>query len=386
MPRKLLRLWFCLIALALTPVPGQTVAEAAGQLAARISSLLPPRPTASFEFQNISSLPAAESSAFRSALEDALKKAGIAISAAGQPEAQVRISISENVQGPLLVAEVRSGDRRQTIFQQWDIAARAGTTRPRITLERKAVIEQAEPILDFAVLNSGSELLALGAGKLSMYRQADGKWTLSSSSAIPLSRPLPRDPRGRLLVERDTFRAFLPGASCQGIAQTPLVIACNPINEAWAFDASNRGPAVHWVNDRNYLEVAGSQTAFYTAASLDNGARLVVAALDGRARDSSNEPLAGADAWGSDLAGPLQACGSKSILIAVRAGDNDSSDALQAYQLGPGAVEPASEPLALPGSVSALWDTGSPAQVNTVVRNRKTGAYEASRLDLVCAE
>src|SRR5690349_14223585 len=123
MPRKLLRLWFCLMALPLTPVPGQTVAEATGQLAARISSLLPPRPTASFEFQNISSLPAAESSAFRSALEDALKKAGIAISAAGQPEALVRISISENVQGPLLVAEVRAGERRQTIFQQWDIAA-----------------------------------------------------------------------------------------------------------------------------------------------------------------------------------------------------------------------------------------------------------------------
>ena len=381
MPRKTLRLWFCLMALA--PAPAQTVAEAAGQLAARISSLLPPRPTASFEFQNISSFPAAESSAFRDALEQALKNAGIAISAAAQPDTQVRVSISENLQGPLLVAEIRTGDRRQTIFQPWT-AARPPATRRRLKLERKPVWEQPEPVLDFALLNSGTELLILGAGKVSMYRMADGKWSLASMIAVSLSRPLPRDLRGRLATERDTFRAFLPGTSCNGVAQVPLVITCSPGNETWTIDASNRGPAVRWVNDRNYLEAAGAQTAFYSATSLDNGARMVFATLDGRVRDRGNEPVGGTDAWGSDFTGPLQACGSNSLVVAARGGDNEGPDAVQAYEIGPGAAEPVSEPVSLSGPVTALWPAGS--EVALVLRNTKTGNYEASRLHLACAE
>lgn len=381
MPRKTLGLWFCLMALA--PAPAQTVAEAAGQLAARISSLLPPRPTASFEFQNISSLPAVESSAFRDALEQALKNAGIAISAAAQPDTQVGVSISENLQGPLLVAEIRTGDRRQTILQSWSVA-RPPAIRRRLALERKPVWEQPEPVLDFALLNSGTELLVLGAGKVSMYRLADGKWTLASTIAVSLSRPLPRDLRGRLAMERDTFRAFLPGTSCNGVAQVPLVITCSAGNETWTIDASNRGPAVRWVNDRNYLEVAGAQTTFYSATSLDNGARIVFATLDGRVRDRGNEPVGGTDAWGSDFTGPLQACGSNSLVVAARGGDSEGPDAVQAYEIGQGAAEPVSEPVSLSGPVTALWPAGSEATL--VLRNTKTGNYEASRLHLACAE
>ena len=83
------------------------------------------------------------------ALEQALKNAGIAISAAAQPDTQVRVSISENLQGPLLVAEIRTGDRRQTVFQPWT-AARPPAIRRRLALERKPVWEQPEPVLDFA--------------------------------------------------------------------------------------------------------------------------------------------------------------------------------------------------------------------------------------------
>ena len=384
MPRKALRFWLCLIAPALTQA--QPVAEVAGQLAARISSLLPPRPTASFELQNISSLPAARFSSFRGALEDALKKSGIEIAAAGQPDSQVRVSISENAQGLLLVADVRAGDRHENVFLPWTAPGPPGATRPRVALERKPVIEQTEPILDFAVLNSGSELLLLGTGRVSMYRIADGNWQPASSIAISLSRPLPRDPRGRLVVERDTFRAFLPGTSCNGVVQVPLVITCNPGNESWVLDASNRGPAVHWVNDRNYLEFGGAQGPFYSAISPDTGARILFAALDGHVRDRANEPAAGTGTWGSDFSGPLQACGLNALVVAARAADNDAPDAVQAYEMGQGSAEPVSEPVSLSGPATALWPAGSPVEVNLVVRNTKTGNYEASRLDLACAE
>ena len=314
-----------------------------------------------------------------------MKSAGIAISAAAQPDTQVRVSISENLQGPLLVAEIRTGDRRQTIFQPWT-ATRPPATHHRLALERKPVWEQPDPILDFALLNSGAELLVLGSGKVTLYRMAEGKWVLVTSIAISLSRPLPRDLRGKLAVERDTFRVFLPGTSCNGVVQVPLVITCSPGNETWTIDASNRGPAVHWVNDRNNLEVAGAQTAFYSAALIDNGARIVFATLDGRVRDRGNEPVGGTDAWGSDFTGPPQACGSNSLVIAARGGDSEGPDAVQAYEMGPGAAEPSSEPVSLSGRVTALWPGGSPAEVNLVMQNTKTGNYEASRLHLACAE
>ena len=47
---------------------------------------------------------------------------------------------------------------------------------------------------------------------------------------------------------------------------------------------------------------------------------------------------------------------------------------------------PASEPMALPGPITALWPAETPGQATLVVRNSKTGNYEASRLGVACAE
>jgi len=45
-----------------------------------------------------------------------------------------------------------------------------------------------------------------------------------------------------------------------------------------------------------------------------------------------------------------------------------------------------SEPISLPGPVTALWPAVEPAQATLVVRNSNTGNYEASRLAVACAE
>src|ERR1700719_4007917 len=81
----------------------QPMPEAAAQLAARISSLLPRRTTGSGEIQNRKALPPAESSSSRAALEEELRKTGLETTAA-QPETQLRVTISENVRGLLFVA------------------------------------------------------------------------------------------------------------------------------------------------------------------------------------------------------------------------------------------------------------------------------------------
>src|SRR5580704_9410754 len=86
----------------------QSMAEAAAQLAARISSLLQRRATVSLEFQNQTAVGPAELSSFRAALQEELRKAGLE-TAAGQPEIRLRVTLSENVRGLLFVAGVSSG-------------------------------------------------------------------------------------------------------------------------------------------------------------------------------------------------------------------------------------------------------------------------------------
>ena len=45
-----------------------------------------------------------------------------------------------------------------------------------------------------------------------------------------------------------------------------------------------------------------------------------------------------------------------------------------------------SEPMSLAGPVLALWPADAPSEATVVVRNLKTGNYEASRLGLACAQ
>ena len=47
---------------------------------------------------------------------------------------------------------------------------------------------------------------------------------------------------------------------------------------------------------------------------------------------------------------------------------------------------PASDPLPLPGPVTALWPAETRSQATLVVHNLQTGEYEASRLGLACTQ
>src|SRR5271166_2190016 len=132
MPLKPLRILLCLLWPCFATA--QTIPEIAAQVAARISSLLPPHATVSFDFQNLSALSAAESSAFRSALEAETKKTGIQTPGTAQPDAQVRVAISQNIHGVMIVGEVRTAERQQTFFLPWTLPP-TGAKSPRLKLE-----------------------------------------------------------------------------------------------------------------------------------------------------------------------------------------------------------------------------------------------------------
>src|SRR5450755_2015862 len=133
----------------------QSMGEAASQLAARIYSLLQHHATVSLEFQNLTALPPAESSNFRSALEEELRKVGLETTAA-QPETRLRVAISENVRGLLFVAVVTSADNQQVAMLPWT-APPPAAVKPRVKISMQPIQEQPEAVLDILLLDSGSQ-------------------------------------------------------------------------------------------------------------------------------------------------------------------------------------------------------------------------------------
>src|SRR5260370_6364776 len=243
----------------------QSMQEGGVQLAARISSLLQPRATVSLDFQNLTPLPPPESSSFRSGLERELRKAGMAV-ATTQPEVKWRVTIAENTRGVLFVAEVLTGDARQVVMMPWTAPAPVDDKRP-LQLTRKLIWDQAEPILDFLMLDSGSQLLLLTTSKISINRLAEGKWIPASQAALALAKPLTRDPRGRIQNTADTFRIYVPGTTCLGVLQPAIKLTCSSTNETWLAGSREPELAVRWVTDRNFLESDGFRGPFCTAGN-----------------------------------------------------------------------------------------------------------------------
>jgi hypothetical protein len=355
----------------------QSMQDAAAQLAARISSLLQRRATVLLDFQNLTALSPLESSSFRNGLERELRRAGLAVTTT-QPEIKLRVTISENTRGLLFVAEVLTGDVRQVVMMPWNAPAPVDDKR-QLQLSRKLIGEHPEPILDFLMLDSGQQVLILTASKVSINRLQDGKWIPSNQAALTLTKPLARDPRGRIQNTADTFRIYVPGTTCLGVLQPVIKLTCSSANETWF--ASPRDPdlAVRWATDRNFLESDAFRGAFYTAG---NG---LFAGTDGRSHDRAGDVVA-PSVWGSDVAGIENPCGPSPLLLASKSGDGVEHDQIQLYEIAKAQVTPASEPMDLPGPVTALWPSEMRGQATLVIRNSKTGNYEASLLGVACTQ
>jgi hypothetical protein len=330
-------------------LPAQTaernMMDAAAQLAARTSSLLPRHPTVSLELQNLTPLPAAEWSSFRSLLQDELHKAGVETTAT-QPDPRVRVTLSEDARGLLFVSEVFSGDTRQIAMLPWNLPSSA-QAKPRVGITNRILWVQPEPILDVQLVDSDSEMLVLSTNKVASYRSMGDKWTPSATASLLLPRPLPRDPRGKIEATAGGFEALLPTATCTGAWNSELKLTCASGVANWPGTAGT-----HWVADRNVLE--------------------------------GDAPAPSFEGWGSDWASIADPCGAGTVVIA--SSPNNEHDSVRAYLIRDGQANPVSDPLPLPGPVTALWPAESTRQATLVVHNLRTGEYEASRLGLACTE
>jgi len=348
---------------------------AARDLARTVAAALAHEPVA-VTVKNLSALSAADTAEIRRVFESEFK-------AAGQPAAEVQLTISENLTQFLLVAEIRRGGDRQLLLESWPRTPAAPNAKPaRVTLEKKLLWEQDQPILDAA--QTAGAMLVLDATRVLMVRGAERQ-----SAPIPATHPWPRDSRGRLSVSDTAFTAYLPGTICRGSTQPQLSLACRDSQDPWLLAP---GAIAVFAPDRNVfqghidIEPGGPRDLppFYSAAPAGDG--WIFAAAEGRAHVYSHswEAAANIDQWGSDIAAIQTPCGPR--ILATRPTSLTEPDAIQPYQLGPeptgAAPYPAGPALEFSGPITALWSAGNSA--TAVSRDRQTGRYAAFSLAPNC--
>jgi hypothetical protein len=353
---------------------------AARDLARTVAAAVAHAPVA-LTVNNLSTLSAAETAEIRRAFESELKSAG-------PPTAEVQLTISENLTQFLLVAEIQRGAGRQVLLESWPRTPAASTAPPpdrppQITLEKRLLWEQDQPILDAA--QTGDAMLVLDATRVLLVRGADRQ-----SAPIPATHAWPRDPRGRLSVSGTAFTAYLPGTVCRGSTQPQLSLACQDSQDPWLLAP---GAIALFTPDRNLftghidIEPGGVRDLppFYSAAAA--GDAWIFAAADGRVHVYTHawESSGVFDQWGGDISAIQTPCGVR--ILATRPTGATEPDAIQAYGLGASegataAPNPAGPALDFAGSITALWSAGNSA--TAVSRDLHTGRYAAYSLAPTC--
>ena len=357
-------------------------------------------------WRNLSSLGSPEFAQARAAFEAALKEAGGRLSDIA-PLAEAHLTVSENRSQYLLVEEVRKGEDRQVWIASWNRTGAPALSAPGITLGKKLVWEQDEPMLDVAFPSGG--VLVLSPSRLAFYRvpglggQAGsaagaGAGSPGQTVSLPPARPWPRDLRGHLRVTGATYQAFLPGMVCSGAVEPALTTDCRISEEPWVLESGSRTLLLAaFASARNYFDgrvtsqsgLRRTLAPFYSAASVEEQGHTLwlVAMVDGRIQifDAALQPAGALSAaWGSDIAGTDARCGGGAQVLATRPGDSSAPDAVQAFSIVDRAATPSTPPAEFPGPVVALWSSGGTAAV-AIVRNPGTGKYEAYTISISCS-
>jgi hypothetical protein len=319
-----------------------------------------------------------------------------------QAAASVQVSLSENLQSYVWVAEIHQGAGDFSVVMvsapRQDSGMFVREAAP-LTVRKIPLWSQEERILDVAVLEEGSSpshLAVLDPEKVALYRFADGRWQKEQVIEVTHTRPWPRDMRGRLVLRQDhLLDAYLPGVFCESSNTVPLTLTCRASDDPWPL--SSQFPlGGFFAPTRNYFTGVlspgiGKQTStmkFYSAAALPRPSYTLwmFASVDGQMHllDGISDQVARLN-WGSDIASVKTSCGSGWQVLAARPGDN-AVDSARAYELldrDPVAVSPAVE---FAGGITALWAEAKGTSAVAVSRNAETGNYEAFRLAVACGQ
>jgi hypothetical protein len=380
--------------------------QPAGDLAKQIAALAAPGP-AKLVIRNESSMAAGEIPLIRRLLERDLRGFGI-VTGGNESATLVRLTLSENLQGGLWVAEVIEGtETRVTMLPVILGAAVVSASGPSLTLRRSLVITQPEAVLDAQIFSVGAtqRLLVLEPEHIVTYVRsaaslsfagaaANSNWVEDQRFAIVRTRPFPRDLRGELVAAQDhLFDAYLPGVLCSGTnTGAQLAMACSDSDDPWPVGGTQR--AFYNAMRDSFTGVLapgfGMEVApFYQASDIarPTGTGLLMGGVDGRVTLIENNTVklvAGASDWGSDFAVIRSECGSGVQVLVSGSGAGANGDSLRAYELVGREAISMSAPLPVEGAVMAMRAANGGTGATVIVRRDAPLHYEVWNVSALC--
>lgn len=377
--------------------PETTWAAPSARLAKEIASISGPG-TATLTIRNQSSLSNDEIAPIRRALEAQLRLNGVQLHSAENAAVAINVTLSENMQGWLWVAEVGQGGESKValvpIAKPRSSSAPQGA--PAMTLKKNFMFAQAVPILDFATIHAGTQsyLVVLDPANVSLYRSTGSKYELEQAFPVAHSGPFPRDVRGRVTLGRDhLFDAYLPGVVCASSVAAPVTVSCHESDDPWPVGSQK----ALYNSARDYFTGAllpglGKPVSpFYTAAELprSNYTLWIFTNVDGQVRESDGMwdrrvAVAGTADWGSDLAAVHDACGlGTQILVSA---SSKTSESLRAFEIADREPTLSAAPLEFDSPITALWTSTDGTTANVVTRSENGGRYEAYSVSVACGQ
>jgi hypothetical protein len=395
---KLLVIFFLLLGSAVAGVDWTQIER---DLSAKIAGANGPG-AISLDLVNRASFGKGELDSIRRSLITQLSTLGIQVVKPDQAAAVVQVSLSENLQDYVWVAEIRQGTSPATILMSTARRATApvlpSAHAPAITISRTLLWSQETRILDTAVVEvSGAPgyLLVLDGTGVRVSRFESGRWREEQFLPVNHVKSWPRDLRGRLVLRKDhLFDAYLPGVICSSTGGASLGLSCRDGDDPWPLSPDL---SAFFTPNRNYftgglspgIRQENSVAPFYSAVPVPkaNYTLWVFASLDGTLQlvdGVSKQSLSGLG-FGSDLAVVRSTCGSGLQVLASSNTDN-ATDAVRAFEIPDREPVPISPLLEFAGPVISMWTENNATNAVAVIRNLDAGRYEAYRLSISCGQ
>ena len=368
------------------------------ELAKQIAAIAGPGP-AKLSIKNRSSLPVEQVPAIRRTLERDLQSYGVTASSNAEVATVIRVTLSENLQHELWIAEVQEGTGVKVVMVSTDpLSTATPASGAGVTLRKALLLAQETPILDVDFVSVGNErrMLVLERERVIAYRQDNGTWVQDQSFDVVHSRPIPRDPRGRIVLGTSAasghlFEAYIPGVVCSGSESNGrLVLSCNDSDDPWPIVSQE----AFYSAARNYFTgvlVPGYATQprpFYDAAEYARSGGTVTLFSETTGQvvlyDKGIPRITtGTRDWGSDIVSIQSTCSEGSLLLVSAAGAAPT-DSVRAYEIPGKEAIPVSGPMPLDGSVMAMWQANDSATATIVIRKKQPVQYEAYNVSAVC--
>jgi len=387
--------------------------QPAAALAEQIAGILGPG-QARLTIRNNSSIATGEIPAIRRLLEQDLKAHGVM--ASGEESANaIRVTLSENLRERLWVAEIVEGNETRVAMVHVERETTVTSVTPdQIVLRNERIFTSQSNYPILAAIETNSGIIVLYPEKIITYVLNSTGSREQDRFAIPDRQTRKRDPRGVLLsADRGRyFTAIVPGVECTGTYSIPAdpnaayadgSAHCHDSDDPWPIadpGSPNGGPKIKAFYNaaRNYFtgvvtpSLGVDLPPFYTAALLPrpDGAGLLINGIDGKVQLVENgvlKTVAGTRDWGSDFAALHSGCGAGTQITASGSGEA-VTDSLRAYELPALEAVPASAPLSMDGTVTALWSAPDGKSVFAIVRKAagqgKPDSYEVDRVTANC--